>query len=84
MNLDEQFSEAQQRVKLLTKRPSNEDLLNLYALFKQGTAGDVTGKRPKMMDFKGRAKYDAWAVQRGKSLEEAKKAYIALVDRLVA
>ncbi|MBT3222503.1 MAG: acyl-CoA-binding protein [Proteobacteria bacterium] len=84
MSLDEQFNDAQQRVKQLTKRPSNEDLLNLYALFKQGTTGDATGKRPGMMDFKGRAKFDAWAAKRGNSLEDAKKEYIALVDRLLA
>ena len=47
-------------MKTLKEAPSNDDLLELYALFKQATAGDVTGSRPGMMDFKGRAKFDAW------------------------
>lgn len=77
------FADAQERVKTLTTRPSNEDLLQLYALFKQGSVGDVQGKRPGMMDFKGRAKYDAWAGKKGTSADDAQAAYVALVDRLV-
>lgn len=82
--MSEQFAEAQQRVKTLTSRPSNETLLELYALFKQGSVGDVEGKRPGMMDFKGRAKYDAWATKRGMSQDAARAAYVALVDKLTA
>lgn len=72
------------RSKELTKRPSNEELLDLYALFKQASEGDVTGDRPGGFDFKGIAKYDAWAEQKGKSKEDAMKEYIALMDRLYA
>jgi diazepam-binding inhibitor (GABA receptor modulator, acyl-CoA-binding protein) len=83
MSLDEEFASAQERVKTLTTRPSNEELLELYALFKQGALGDVQGKRPGIMDFKGRAKYDAWAAKKGTSQQAAKERYVALVDRLV-
>ena len=38
--LQEQFEQAQIDVKGLTSRPSNEDLLSLYGLFKQATDGD--------------------------------------------
>ena len=62
----------------------NDTLLKLYALFKQGTAGDVSGKRPGMMDLKGRAKYDAWSNQKGMSSEDAKAAYVELVASLLA
>ncbi|HWU67873.1 MAG TPA: acyl-CoA-binding protein, partial [Stenotrophobium sp.] len=54
------FEKALKDVKTLTKRPSNDDLLTLYALFKQATDGDVSGSRPGMLDMVGRAKYDAW------------------------
>lgn len=81
---DEKFAEAQQRVNTLPTRPDNMELLELYALFKQGTAGDVSGKRPGMMDFKGRAKYDAWNGKSGMSQADAKDAYVGLVDRLFA
>jgi diazepam-binding inhibitor (GABA receptor modulator, acyl-CoA-binding protein) len=82
MSLDEKFAAAQERVKTLTTAPSNTDLLELYALYKQGTAGDVTGSRPGMMDFKGRAKYDAWAGKKGISKDKAMEQYVAVVDRL--
>ena len=78
----ESFASAQQRVKALTRRPSNDELLQLYALFKQGSEGDVAGKRPGMLDLKQRAKYDAWAALKGKSKEDAQARYVALVEEL--
>ncbi len=83
MGLKEDFDAAAERVKTLSSPPSNDTLLELYALFKQGTVGDVQGKRPGMLDLKGRAKYDAWAKQKGKGKDQAMTAYITLVDRLV-
>ena len=83
MTPDEKFADAQVRIKTLTQAPSTTDLLELYALYKQGSSGDVDGKRPGMLDIKGRAKYDAWAGKKGLSRDEAKSAYVALVDRLV-
>lgn len=82
MELQAQFESAVSRSKELTKRPSNEELLQLYGLFKQATDGDVTGDRPGGFDFKGIAKYDAWAELKGKPKDEAKKEYISLVERL--
>lgn len=84
MTLQEQFNDAQERVKTLTSRPSNDQLLDLYGLYKQGTAGDVTGKRPGMLDLKGRAKYDAWASRKGMSRDQAMEKYVALVNTLLA
>lgn len=84
MTLQERFEDAQQRVKQLKKRPSNDALLELYGLYKQGTAGEVEGKRPGMFDLKGRAKYDAWASRKGMGKDAAMEAYIKVVDRLIA
>jgi diazepam-binding inhibitor (GABA receptor modulating acyl-CoA-binding protein) len=81
-DLASKFEEAQRRVKQLSKTPSNEDLLELYAFYKQATAGDVSGSRPGMMDFKGRAKFDAWAGKKGTSRDDAMTKYVAVVDRL--
>ena len=78
----DKFADAQERVKKLTERPSNDELLELYALYKQATEGDVSGSRPGMLDMKGRAKYDAWAKAKGTPEADAKKRYVALVDRL--
>lgn len=80
----EQFDQAVVRSKELTKRPSNEDLLKLYSLFKQATEGDVSGERPGGFDFKGAAKYDAWAEIKGMTADEAMSNYIELVDQLHA
>lgn len=83
MALNDDFNQAAEQVKTLTKRPSNDELLELYGLYKQGSAGDVSGKRPGMLDMKGRAKYDAWAKQQGKPRDAAQQAYIAYVKKLL-
>ena len=83
MALEDDFRSAQERVKTLTKRPSNEELLALYSLYKQATEGDVQGKRPGLLDVKGRAKHDAWADRKGLGREAAMQQYVALVDRLL-
>ncbi len=62
--------------------PSNELKLQMYALFKQATEGDVTGKKPGMMDFVGRAKYMAWEELKGSSSEEAMQQYIDAIESL--
>ena len=78
-----EFEAAQARVKTLTSRPSNDQLLQLYSLFKQATDGDAGGKRPGMFDVKGRAKFDAWAGRKGLSKDAAMAQYVALVDGLM-
>ena len=82
MTIAEKFEDAQRRVKELKSAPDTDKLLELYALFKQGTTGDATGSRPGMMDFKGRAKWDAWASKKGTTKDAAMEAYVALVDKL--
>jgi acyl-CoA-binding protein len=83
MALSDDFAAAQVRVKQLTKAPDASELLELYALFKQGTIGNVQGDRPGMLDFKGRAKYDAWAGKQGTGKDQAMTSYVALVEKLV-
>lgn len=82
MELEKQFEGAVTRSKELTQRPSNTELLDLYALFKQASEGDVSGDRPSGFDFKAIAKYDAWAAFRGKAKEQAMQEYISLMDKL--
>jgi diazepam-binding inhibitor (GABA receptor modulator, acyl-CoA-binding protein) len=76
------FDEAQAKVKNLKARPSNDELLELYALYKQGTAGDASGKRPGMFDMKERAKWDAWATKKGVAKDQAQQKYVTLVEKL--
>jgi acyl-CoA-binding protein len=77
------FEKAQADVKTLTKRPGNDDMLALYANYKQATAGDVSGSRPGMMDMVGRAKYDAWAKLKGTGKDAAMQKYVDKVNALL-
>lgn len=83
MDLTQQFEEAAAKSRELTRRPTNEELLKLYALYKQGSEGDVSGDRPGGFDFKAIAKFDAWEELKGKSQEQAKQEYIAFVNQLL-
>ncbi len=79
-DLAERFTQAQARIKPVTGL-GNDVVLDLYALYKQATTGDVAGDRPGMLDMKGRAKFDAWARRKGLTKDAAMEQYIALVDR---
>ena len=82
-DLRAQFEQAAKDVKALPERPGNDTMLRLYALYKQGSEGDVTGTRPGMFDFVGSAKYEAWEKARGMSQEQAQKKYVDLVKSLL-
>ncbi len=81
-DLNTDFEQAAKDVKTLTERPDNDTLLRLYALYKQGSEGDVSGPKPGFFDFVGTAKYEAWAKLKGTGSDDAKKKYIDLVKRL--
>ena len=81
-DLKAEFETAAQAAQQLRSRPDNDNLLKLYALYKQATTGDVSGSRPGFTDFVGRAKYDAWAKLKGTSKDAAMRSYIELVARL--
>ncbi len=82
MSLEQAFLQAQTESKSLSERPDNMTLLKIYALFKQGSQGDVSGDRPGMTDFVGRAKFDAWANLRGLNQNDAMQQYIDLINSL--
>ncbi|CAG20610.1 MULTISPECIES: acyl-CoA-binding protein [Photobacterium] len=83
-DLKASFEQAQLDVKKLTQRPTNDELLTMYSLFKQATDGDVHGKRPGMFDFKGAAKYEAWEKQKGMDAETAMQKYVDQVEKMAA
>jgi acyl-CoA-binding protein len=84
MVVSDEFEQAQIDVKQLAQRPGNDVLLQLYALYKQGTQGDATGSRPGMLDITGRAKYDAWKGLAGTDPQDAQRRYAELVRKLQA
>lgn len=76
------FEQAARDVQMLPLRPDNETLLRLYALYKQGAEGDVSGPKPGFFDFVGSAKYEAWSQLKGMPPEQAREQYVELVARL--
>ncbi|KTW29422.1 hypothetical protein T552_01373 [Pneumocystis carinii B80] len=82
MSLIEEFEQAAKDVKNLSLTPSDSELLELYALYKQATEGDINKERPGFFDAKGKCKWDAWNKQKGKSKEDAMREYIDLVNAL--
>ena len=82
MATEDEFHAAVERIKSVMVDPGNSVKLQLYALYKQATEGDVTGKRPGFTNPVGRAKYDAWVEQQGLSAEEARDEYVTLVHSI--
>ena len=82
MSIDDDFQAAVTKMNSASSAPSPGDQLKLYGLFKQVSQGDNTGKRPGMTKVRDRAKFDAWAANKGSSKDSAVQAYIALVDKL--
>jgi acyl-CoA-binding protein len=81
-DLTTKFEEAAKKAMTLPERPDNDTMLKLYALYKQGSMGDVSGPKPGFFDFVGTAKYEAWAKLKGTSNDEAMQKYIDLVKKL--
>ncbi|XP_067021078.1 acyl-CoA-binding protein-like [Acropora muricata] len=80
--MSEAFLKAAEEVKTFKTEPSDSDKLELYAFYKQATVGDCNTDRPGMMDFKGKAKWDAWNGKKGTSKDTAETTYIAKVEEL--
>ncbi len=81
-SLEQQFEDAAAAAQKLPERPDNDTMLKLYALYKQGSKGDVSGDRPGFFDFVGVAKYEAWERLKGMERDEARQRYIDLVHSL--
>ena len=82
MASEEEFQAAMDRVNGRSSAPSQLDQLKLYGLFKQAKLGDASGKRPGITKMRERAKFDAWAGNKGLSQDEARSAYVKLADSL--
>jgi diazepam-binding inhibitor (GABA receptor modulator, acyl-CoA-binding protein) len=81
-DLKKKFEAAAANSKNLSERPDNATLLKIYALYKQGSGGDNTDKKPGFGDMVGRAKWDAWNGLKGTSQDDAMQQYIDLIESL--
>ncbi|GAA95606.1 uncharacterized protein L969DRAFT_92736 [Mixia osmundae IAM 14324] len=75
-----QFKKAVDIIQELPKdgniKPSQNDQLKFYGLYKQAKIGDVNTSRPGTFDFAGKAKWDAWSANKGMSQEDAQTKYV--------
>ena len=82
-DLRHEFEQAARDIQRLDRRPDNDTLLKLYALYKQGSEGNLQRTQPGFFDFVGTAKHEAWAQLHGVPEEEAMRRYIAWVHQLL-
>uniref|UniRef100_A0A8C6MEU3 Acyl-CoA binding domain containing 7 n=1 Tax=Nothobranchius furzeri TaxID=105023 RepID=A0A8C6MEU3_NOTFU len=64
-------------------KPTNEELLTLYGLYKQVLVGDVNTERPTV-DPTGKAKWDAWQSRKGMSKDDAMATYITEANGIIS
>eukprot|EP00762_Andalucia_godoyi_P007661 ANDGO_07994.mRNA.1 Acyl-CoA-binding protein homolog len=84
MSLQERFNAAADAVKSLPNKPTDDELLQLYGLFKQATEGDNTTAKPGFLDLKGKAKWGAWNDRKGLTKDQAMEQYVSIVEALKA
>jgi diazepam-binding inhibitor (GABA receptor modulator, acyl-CoA-binding protein) len=83
--LETLFTQYSERVKKVKNTPSDSELLELYALFKQATVGDCNIEEPGgWFNFEATAKYNAWNEKKGKSKDECMNLYIEKAKILIA
>ena len=82
--LEKEFIHSTEIIKTLTKRPTNDELLKLYGLFKQATEGNNNTPQPLIINIKDRAKWNAWYTQKGKTRRTVQKEYSDFVQNLLA
>ncbi|XP_032375604.1 acyl-CoA-binding domain-containing protein 7 [Etheostoma spectabile] len=83
MSPQAEFEKIAEDVKKVKTRPTDQELLDLYGLYKQAIVGDVNSDRP-VMDIKGKAKWDAWKSRKGMSQDSAMSAYITLAKEVIS
>ncbi|XP_013907668.1 PREDICTED: acyl-CoA-binding domain-containing protein 7 [Thamnophis sirtalis] len=83
MTLQTDFEAAATNVTKLKSKPTDDELKELYGLYKQATVGDVNTECPGMLDLKGRAKWEAWNLKKGTSKDDAMKAYISKTNEMI-
>jgi len=76
------FEDAAEKIKKLEQRPSDQDLLELYGLYKQSIIGNCNTSKPSFFYVKDRKKWNAWNNLHGKSKNDSMNLYIEKVDTL--
>uniref|UniRef100_A0A8C6MVV6 Acyl-CoA-binding domain-containing protein 6 n=1 Tax=Mus spicilegus TaxID=10103 RepID=A0A8C6MVV6_MUSSI len=81
-SLAELFEKAAAHVQGLVQVASREQLLYLYARYKQVKVGNCNTPKPNFFDFEGKQKWEAWKALGDSSPSQAMQEYIAAVKKL--
>ncbi|XP_061572810.1 acyl-CoA-binding domain-containing protein 7 [Cololabis saira] len=84
MSLETEFKTVAEDVKKVKTKPTNEEMLTLYGLYKQALVGDVNTERPGALDMTGKAKWDAWDSRKGVSKDDAMSTYITHAKEIIS
>uniref|UniRef100_A0A8B9QLY7 Acyl-CoA-binding domain-containing protein 6 n=1 Tax=Apteryx owenii TaxID=8824 RepID=A0A8B9QLY7_APTOW len=76
------FEQAAARLPALVPAASKEQLLYLYARYKQVKFGTCNTPKPSFFDFEGKQKWEAWKALGDSSPHQAMQEYIATVKKL--
>jgi diazepam-binding inhibitor (GABA receptor modulating acyl-CoA-binding protein) len=83
-NMEKSFQDAAARIKTRKTTPSNGDLLILYGLYKQATAGDCNVAQPWAIQVEARSKWEVWNKNKGMERMSAMRNYIDKVEELMS
>ncbi|XP_041844876.1 acyl-CoA-binding domain-containing protein 7-like isoform X2 [Melanotaenia boesemani] len=84
MSLEAEFKTVAEDVKKVKTRPSNEEMLTLYGLYKQALIGDINTDKPGVLDATGNAKWNAWNSRKGISKDDAMSTYITHAKEIIS
>lgn len=81
--LDKEFELSCSLVKLLKKKPTDTEMLDLYSLYKQSTIGDCNIQEPSKLNFTDNSKWQSWNKRNGLTQHNAKLLYVDLAMLLI-
>ena len=83
--ITERYAEAVARSATLTQKPSDDELLHMYGMFKYIKDGNATGAAPNFLwNAAGNYKWHEWKKYDDHVVDAVREEYIAYVGTLVA
>ncbi len=83
MGNSKEFLVAAETVKKLSSTPNNNEMIELYGLYKQATVGDINIEKPGFLNFKEVTKWEAWNKCKGMDQYNSEVKYIMFVNQLI-
>ncbi len=78
-----EFLVAADTVKRLKTMPDNNELIELYGLYKQATVGNINTEKPMFLNLKEVTKWNAWNKHIGLSQYDSEVKYIMFVNDMI-